>query len=349
MKINIVKYIPELLCRHDCVIIPGFGGFIGNYSPATINPVYHTFYPPSKSLLFNIHLKQNDGLLVSFVAQCELVTYERAMELVNIMREEWNLELENSGELIIEKVGKIVKEANGIFQFEQDNTVNYLPEAYGLTSLVSPAIRRSGVQDKIEKKFEQYSTTPAGRKRKLSPPLKWAAVMALPIGMAVYFSLTNIDQIRNLQQNYTGFLFSNSSPASKPVTPTKGQDKGHDMSCPYVKVVPSEKVIKTEPKVPLIQADVNPIVQPDKPEVKAKPIDSQNPYAIIVGAFKFRENAENMVARLKQDGFEAGIYDMTKTGLYRVSLSTYANHEDAIGQLNAVRLKNYSSAWLLSK
>lgn len=57
MKIIIEKYISELLYQYDCVIIPGFGGFIGNYSPALIDPIYHTFHPPYKSLLFNINLK----------------------------------------------------------------------------------------------------------------------------------------------------------------------------------------------------------------------------------------------------------------------------------------------------
>ena len=55
--------ISRLLEEHDCVILPGYGGFIGNYAPARIDPVSHSFVPPSKKILFNINLKQNDGLL----------------------------------------------------------------------------------------------------------------------------------------------------------------------------------------------------------------------------------------------------------------------------------------------
>ena len=144
---NVEKYIQELLYEHDCVIIPGFGGFIGNYSPARINPVYHTFFPPYKALLFNIHLKQNDGLLATRISQAEQIPYEHAMDLIRRMLIDWNRELENRQELVIERIGKIVKEANNILQFEQDISVNYLPEAFGLTSLVSPAIQRSRKQN----------------------------------------------------------------------------------------------------------------------------------------------------------------------------------------------------------
>jgi hypothetical protein len=339
MKINVVKYIPELLYRHDCVIIPGFGGFIGNYSPAMINTVYHTFYPPFKSLLFNIHLKQNDGLLASCISQAEQIPYEHAMELIRMMLEEWNRELENEQELVIEKVGKIVKESDGIFQFEQDPSVNYLPDAFGLTAFVSPAIRRPGMQDKLEKKLDRYIHAPSGKSRKLTQTLKWAAMIALPVGLAVYLSLTNMDQIRSFHENYTGFLFSNSIPVvKKTVESTKI-------------FIPSKKTGNSEQKITTVQtlpgAQVTPVVKTEAKEISDP--SAKKPFAIIVGAFRFRENADNMVAKLKLEGYDAGIFDTTITGLFRVSVGTFVSRDKAIGQLAAVRSTKYSSAWLLSK
>ncbi|MCK7538158.1 MAG: hypothetical protein MZV63_48000 [Marinilabiliales bacterium] len=37
MARDISGYIREMLFRHDCVIIPGFGAFIGNYFLARID------------------------------------------------------------------------------------------------------------------------------------------------------------------------------------------------------------------------------------------------------------------------------------------------------------------------
>jgi hypothetical protein len=340
MKINVVKYIPELLYRHDCVIIPGFGGFIGNYSPATINPVYHTFYPPFKSLLFNIHLKQNDGLLASCISQAEQIPYEHAMDLIRMMLEEWNRELENAQELVIEKVGKIVKETDGILQFEQDPSVNYLPDAFGLTTLVSPAIRRPGMQDKLEKKLDRYIHASSGKQGNLTRTLKWAAIMALPVGIAVYLSLTNMDQIRSFHENYTGFLFSNSAPVVK-----KTIDSPKILHLSKKSGNPIQKkavAVQQSPAAPVLQVVTHEVREPSDLSVK-------KPYAIIVGAFRFRENAVNLVAKLKKEGYNAGIFDTTTTGLFRVSVGTFVSRDEAIGQLAAVRSTNYSSAWLLSK
>ena len=75
----------------------------------------------------------------------------------------------------------------------------------------------------------------------------------------------------------------------------------------------------------------------------------QKPFAIIVGAFRFHENADNLVAKLKLEGYDARIYDVTTTGLSRVSVGTFSSREEAIVQLTVVRANNYSSAWLLSK
>jgi cell division septation protein DedD len=339
MKIDIVKHIPELLYRHDCVIIPGFGGFIGNYSPAMINPMYHTFYPPYKSLLFNIHLKQNDGLLASCISRAEQIPYDHAMDLIRMMLEDWNRELENRQELVIEKVGRIVKETDGILQFEQDPSVNYLPDAFGLTTLVSPAIRRPGMQDKLEKKLDRYIHAPSGKTGKLTRTLKWAAIMALPLGLAVFFSISNMDQLRSFHENYTGFLFHNSTPVVKK---TIESPKIH---LPIKKtIIPIQKVVTAQSSP---ATAVTPVVKPELRE-SSDPSD-RKPFAIIVGAFRFRENADNLVTKLKLEGYDAGIYDTTTSGLFRVTVGTFISRDEAIGQLATVRSTNYSSAWLLSK
>ena len=48
---SISKYIIELLHKHDCVIIPGFGAFLTKYIPASHDN--NVFSPPKKSLKFN--------------------------------------------------------------------------------------------------------------------------------------------------------------------------------------------------------------------------------------------------------------------------------------------------------
>ena len=72
------KHISELLYQHDCVIVPEFGGFVANYCSAKIHPTQHTFTPPSKSIVFNSNLKNNDGLLANHIALAENTNYPEA-------------------------------------------------------------------------------------------------------------------------------------------------------------------------------------------------------------------------------------------------------------------------------
>ena len=75
---KIAKYIADLLFEYECIVIPGFGGLITKEIPAQIHPVQHHFIPPSKEIVFNVHLKTNDGLLVNHIARQENLTYIEA-------------------------------------------------------------------------------------------------------------------------------------------------------------------------------------------------------------------------------------------------------------------------------
>jgi cell division septation protein DedD len=169
--------------------------------------------------------------------------------------------------------------------------------------------------------------------------MKWAAVMALPVGLATFLSLSNIDQIRSFKQNYTGFLFPGSAPAVKRIT------ESPKIILPVKKSVhPLQKIAGQDQPAP------STVSQEVKPEAReASGSDINKPYAIIVGAFRFRENADNLVVKLKEEGYDGTICDITATGLFRVSIGSYTGRDEAISQLAALRSGNYSSAWLLTK
>ena len=65
MKIDLAYSISQLLYRYDCVIIPGFGGFVTQFKSAAIDRQAHSIYPPSKEVSFNSMLVKNDGVLVT--------------------------------------------------------------------------------------------------------------------------------------------------------------------------------------------------------------------------------------------------------------------------------------------
>ena len=82
MNKSVAHYISELLFLHDCVIVPEFGGFVGNKKSAQLNKTTGTLTPPSKQILFNTNLKINDGLLITHIVNKEGITQKIAKQNV---------------------------------------------------------------------------------------------------------------------------------------------------------------------------------------------------------------------------------------------------------------------------
>ena len=105
MNKSVVHYISELLFLHDCVIVPEFGGFVGNRKPAQLNKTTGGLTPPSKQVLFNTNLKTNDGLLIAHIANQEGISQEIAKKNVTSFANESNTKLNTSKVLRIDKIG----------------------------------------------------------------------------------------------------------------------------------------------------------------------------------------------------------------------------------------------------
>lgn len=86
--LEISKYIKELLFIHDCVILPGFGGFLANYKPAKVDDNLNVIFPPTKAIGFNRNLLQNDGLLITRLAEAENLSYAEAEKSVQFFIED---------------------------------------------------------------------------------------------------------------------------------------------------------------------------------------------------------------------------------------------------------------------
>ncbi|HXH20045.1 MAG TPA: hypothetical protein VNJ07_13285, partial [Chitinophagales bacterium] len=104
---DIRSHIKDLLYLHDCVIVPGFGGFVTGYHPAEIHKYKNVIYPPSKTIMFNRRLQANDGVLINAISQKEKIDYRVAEEKVKQFAAWWNRQLENKGVVVFPDVGKL--------------------------------------------------------------------------------------------------------------------------------------------------------------------------------------------------------------------------------------------------
>ena len=388
IRVNIARLLEE----HDCVILPGFGGFIGNYMPARIDPVGHSFVPPSKKILFNINLKQNDGLLYNRLVTDEGISYEDALSAVNEMITGIRHNLKSGKSFIVPEVGRLYSGSEGTLQFEQEKDSNLLLDAFGLQTFVSPPVSRNSYTDRFEKVLvTQPKDNPVNR-RQFPRSLKWAAMLAIPIGAAAIIGITQYGKLRNPSVNNAGILssvfsrFSESSLVEKKEAPAHGPETNYDFGA-----VPSifneqsqaspaaagssdpdmDMMVNSTKKAAEQISDnnnisgstvkENPLMVPDadeksytgssesNPAENTQSVNTSNKFAIIIGAFKVEENAHKCVQDASSKGLNAGIYDRSRTGLYRVALTTTNIEKEAESLLRDARSKGFQGAWLLAK
>ena len=101
--IELAQHIETLLLENDCVIVPGFGGFVAHYSPATRVKEENIFLPPTRTIGFNPQLKLNDGVLVqsymsaydTSFADASRIVEKEVNEFIGLLHEEGKAHLDN--------------------------------------------------------------------------------------------------------------------------------------------------------------------------------------------------------------------------------------------------------------
>lgn len=177
-------YISDLLYRYECVIIPGFGGFITQEISATINHYTHTFNAPSKRIGFNSQLKNSDGLLVNYVATSETVSFHQASVMIAEEVAKWKALLENDT-LELEDIGSISINEDKAYVFEPSKKVNYLTSSFGLTSYVSPAISRIKYKEQV-RALQPETPVVTSQRKSSNAFIKYAASAAIIFAIGTF-------------------------------------------------------------------------------------------------------------------------------------------------------------------
>ena len=312
MKQTIEHYISNLLYLHDCVIIPGFGGFVGNKKSAFIHPVSGIIYPPSKELLFNKNLTQNDGLLATHIAKQENIDLSETSSLIEDFVQSIQTELNSRSAFKLQKVGTFTKGKEENISFLQDKNQNY--------NLASFGMQANHKSKKVERTIsdEKEVIVKTIKQKDFGETLKRAAAVLVPL---IGLSLIGITQEENINDIYSQMANLN------PFTNSKTE---------IVKEAPTKKI-----EVPIVE-----IIETEKVEIVIPIITEQHTYYIIAGAFAEQKNANKMLRKLKRWNYDASIVE--GENLMRVSYNSFSKKEEAIMALAEIR-KDNKSAWLLTK
>lgn len=342
-----VQYIGELLYRHECVIVPGFGGFITSYIPARIDKEANRFFPPSCKVAFNESLSANDGILANHISKAELISYREAIDDIRQWVDHTVKALNSLGSLKLETLGTFSLNSEGNIQFEPETGLNYLGNSFGLPSFVSPVVVRKE-EKKVIKDTERVQNWPA---RLIPETLKWAAVLAPFIAFTLWGTM-NVDRLDNYVHNYSGFYsWVKSTPGKTAVSAPTVNDIHIPATIEKKTVSPgsllNESLVQLSPAVISYNAFRNIDIKPVPVETTVS--EEQSGYYIIGGAFKEHTNALKMLAELKSKGYPASIIDTTSKGMYVVGIKGFGSRFDALSALPGIKEAGYTGAWIMRK
>lgn len=181
---SISKHIIELLHKHDCVIIPGFGAFLTKSIPASHDN--NVFSPPKKSVTFNGMLKENDGLLANEISAKENILYNDSLKQI---KKEVKALLSSlkSDKVEIDNIGVFQLNTEKKIQFQPNKDANFDSNSYGLESFTRNPRKIDDSKEKI---------------KTLSIPdyaIKYAAILILLIGISS-ISYISFDDYQNGQK-----------------------------------------------------------------------------------------------------------------------------------------------------
>lgn len=376
MAKDITVYIRELLFRHDCVIIPGFGAFIGNYFPSHIDRNEGLFYPPVRRITFNRHLTGNDGLLIGHVSSHLNISYGESRDIISTWTEGLRSKIMAGTILNLDHLGTFSVNRDGIIIFEPDNTVNYLLSSYGLTSY-----QRKPVSDfDVRKKMLEHHHEPAVSQPSVRRLLTRAAVI-VPVLVALALVPFNdnlfkgkmeestLNPLANAELEFNREQIAADTAYTVPETIVNETDVTGTVVSEEPVARPPETGTKvteepvTEPPVNRTAVTEKPVSEPpvkstavtDKPVSAApareefKPVQQavvvhEYRYLLIIGSFKTEDNALTMIEKLRKVGYDP---EMTggPDGFLRVSAESFATVEEAKAAHSKI-IRSFPGAWI---
>ena len=348
------KYISELLLEHDCVVVPGLGGFVANYAPAQINSSRHTIFPPYKKIVFNRKLKNNDGLLAEYISAVENKSFSEAANSLNLFAENILQRLNKGETILIDSVGSLAMGAENNILFEANTSTNLLLTSFGLDSIQALPVTREEKRIK-ETIFENRGAKPVDRKSVFRRVAPYVAVPLLVLLLWLPFATGVIKEDKINFSRINPFYNAPApvySPAQfyEPFTPPAQyasifdyEAEGKTVKYSFVENTVADS-LSTGVIVSLGEITVD---DTSVPETVAA-IVSTKKYHIIAGAFKYNDLAELLVADLRKKGFGAYMLDEPNEDLQKVSYEGFLNRNEAIEKLREIQNEN-PDAWVYRK
>ena len=344
--IELSRHIESLLLEHDCVIIPGLGGFITQYVPARHIEDEQMLLPPYRSVGFNQQLTLNDGLLVQSYMQAYDTNYPDTIKLIDDAVNQMKEELQEKGEYTLSGIGCISLGIGGQYKFTPCESGVLSPDFYGLDTFILP--EKKNLENKIQelKKDKKNKTVQIKRsERNYTISISREIVnYAASIAAAIFFYFlwatpvtpSNPQDIQASSVIYNQLFATEASAIPKAA---KQEVKNQATSLP---TQPEEATVSQT------EINVNSF-QTGNVSVESQPKLQNDKYTIVLASAVPDKSAEEFATILKEQGF-CEAYTYKRGHMNRVVYGNFTTETEAHEALRKLQEhEQFADAWVLKK
>ena len=305
------QYISDLLYRYECVVLPGFGAFLCHPISARINTLTNDFYPPQKQLSFNIQLQSNDGLLANHISEVEKISFEVANRKIEKQLAQLKSRLDKGETIEFKYIGELSTSNEGMLTFVPSDHLNYMTEAFGLSSFVSPSIERQTHKAVVQKLEATAGIALSSKRRTSRQYMRYAAMAVLILGLG-------------------GSIGSNLYLAQIEKENILAQERA---------------TLRLDAKI----QEATFIIENPLPAVMVNLNKQSGDFHIVAGAFRVEANSNKKLQQLKDLGYNARRIGVNRYGLHQVVYESFETRKEAEKALFKIRKAHNRAAWMLIK
>lgn len=358
--ISLSEHIEILLLEHDCIVVPGLGGFIANHAVARYSENGDgLFLPPYRIICFNENLQANDGLLVQSYMQAYDASYPDALRQLEMDVEDVVNELDLKGEYEFKGIGTLRKKLDGNISFEAFEAGVLTPSLYGLYSYDVKTVDELMREREIQKALHSTSISPVQtvhsaadivggeseigvKEEKGHVVIKlhrsWVDLAVAAVFAGLLFSLFyfpavgSIDKTDVCEAGAVHVSFA----SVKDRVERKGIDSRVASAMEASKAQEAEKASETA-EAGDVEAEASDAVK-----------KNSGRFSIVLASSVSRYNAEDYVRRLADKGLNEA-HVLETRNMRRVLYSSYETSSDAYKALKELKKKSsrFSDAWVI--
>ena len=347
---KIEDLVSSLLLRHSCVIIPNFGGFVAKMISAKLDLDRGLFLAPSKQLLFNKNLLNNDGLLISEYASLNAIEYSKSQSEIEEFVLDLKSKLNSKQSVHIERVGKLSYDLEGNLVFEQDRYFNLLLSSYGLSQVQFIANKEPEINEPSIKEKKIKEKAPI---RKINYLKYAAAACLLPLAFYSFWIPTHSGVLESGLISYKDF-----NPFYKKELGAYSQQKIaiQENTLEEKNIFEVQILTSRNHRIGLYKFDegINIPIRIEAKKIVKEILDVKienktsytNSFEYIIGCFSNKNNALTLISKLKQEGFAAQLAGGSP--LVRVSIGGADSDLQMQTIIQKANEKGYKG-WILKK